>query len=263
MEDIASWKPFSERLDASKQKNDFSSIGYIRIENFLTQQEIGVIAGNLQRYREEVIPNLPSEKVFYEDKNKQESIIRLEQMHKFDSFFDELAKCAVFNGLIDELLGEACVPDNVQWFSKPPGAKATPPHQDGKYFMHDKAVTLWLALDDVDEETGCLYYVPGSHKKGLIEHYKTDVIGFSQALIEYPEWMAASEQKQPAKCGTLLGHHAYMVHRAGANKSATRWRPALGLTYWAKSIYEDTELMKAKSSYQQSLKETLIENGKI
>ena len=24
---------------------------------------------------------------------------------------------------------------------------------------------MWLALDDVDEETGCLYYVPGSHEQ--------------------------------------------------------------------------------------------------
>ena len=40
------------------------------------------------RYRLEVIPSVPGEKVFYEDKNKPESIIRLEQMHKFDPFFD-------------------------------------------------------------------------------------------------------------------------------------------------------------------------------
>ena len=44
---------------------------------------------------------------------------------------------------------------NLQYFNKSPGAnKPTPPHQDGYYFMITpcEAVTMWLALDEVDDE---------------------------------------------------------------------------------------------------------------
>lgn len=50
---------------------------------------------------------------------------------------------------------------------KPPRiGKGTPPHQDGYYFMLEpnEAVTMWMALEDVNEENGCVRYVKESHK---------------------------------------------------------------------------------------------------
>jgi ectoine hydroxylase-related dioxygenase (phytanoyl-CoA dioxygenase family) len=51
----------------------------------------------------------------------------------------------------------------MQYFNKPPSVgQPTPPHQDGYYFMLDpcEAVTMWFALDEVDEENGRMRYVP-------------------------------------------------------------------------------------------------------
>lgn len=42
-------------------------------------------------------------------------------------------------------------------------------HQDATYISNqfeprdNNSVTVWMALDDADEETGCVQYVPGSH----------------------------------------------------------------------------------------------------
>jgi ectoine hydroxylase-related dioxygenase (phytanoyl-CoA dioxygenase family) len=42
-------------------------------------------------------------------------------------------------------------------------------HQDAAYIsnqfepLENNSVTVWMALDDVDDETGCVQYVPGSH----------------------------------------------------------------------------------------------------
>jgi ectoine hydroxylase-related dioxygenase (phytanoyl-CoA dioxygenase family) len=42
-------------------------------------------------------------------------------------------------------------------------------HQDSAYISNqfepqdNNSVTVWMALDDADEETGCVQYVPGSH----------------------------------------------------------------------------------------------------
>ena len=69
--------------------------------------------------------------------------------------------------------------------------------------MHSKGLTFWLALDTVDEENGCMYYVPSSHNMGELEHCRTDTLGFSQELKDYPEVMRQREEKQEATRGTL------------------------------------------------------------
>ena len=62
----------------------------------------------------------------------------------------------------------------------------TPWHQDESYWpsglakIKDKSklakifpgrsITIWLALDDITERNGCLWFIPGSHKKKLRNH---------------------------------------------------------------------------------------------
>ena len=47
-----------------------------------------------------------------------------------------------------------------------------PWHQDNGYVALEPAtnLTIWIALDDVDEQNGCVWVVPGSHKRGLLPH---------------------------------------------------------------------------------------------
>ena len=129
--------------------------------------------------------------------------------------------------------------------------------------MHGKGITFWLALDVADVANGAMFYCPGTHKLGLLPHHRTNQIGFSQQLTDYPASMEATEVAMPASPGTLLGHHPWTVHRAGSNVTAERWRPALGLTYWARSCYEDAELMRRHDDYQRQLKEKLEKENRI
>ncbi len=105
--------------------------------------------------------------MFYEDKTNPASLKQIQRLHEHDGFFGEF-----FNGkpkaLAQELLGETVIGKNLQYFDKPsPTSLPTPAHQDGAYFaiMPNHAVTLWIPLDDVGGEQGCLSYVPGSHRR--------------------------------------------------------------------------------------------------
>ena len=128
-DDASNWPSYAERVDTETLKGFFDDEGYVRLDNFLTSDEICGINLRLQDYRDKVIPVIPSKFVFYENKSDENSIVRLERMLWHDDFFKALAESPAFNGLADILLGVPCRPDNVQWFSKPPGAKPTPPHQ--------------------------------------------------------------------------------------------------------------------------------------
>ena len=46
-------------------------------------------------------------------------------------------------------------------------------------------------------------------------------------------------------------------------RSETRWRPALGITYWAKSCRDDKELHKRREEYHKKLYTDLKDTGRI
>jgi len=86
----------------------------------------------------------------------------------FSFFYQRFGKAVVFkfhrNGLL------RCT---VHISQTPHTNTVTPMHQDEGYWldMPDKrAVSVWVALDDATKENGCMCFIPGSHKTGLLTH---------------------------------------------------------------------------------------------
>jgi len=79
----------------------------------------------------------------------------------------------------------------------------------------NEAVTMWMALEPVDEENGCVRYVKGSHKKGMREHRRTQTLGFSQGMTDFgTDEDLANEVFFHTQAGDLLVHHSLTIHRA-------------------------------------------------
>lgn len=122
-----------------------------------------------------------------------------------------------------------------QVFYKPahhPGV--VPWHQDYSYWQRTRParhVTLNVMLDDADEDNGCLMFVPGSHRAGLLPS-----LPFDSGLDAIVEHMDASQRASfrpvavpvPAGHGTL--HHSHTLHGSGPNRSSLQ-RRALVLNY--------------------------------
>ena len=156
------------------------------------------------------------------------------------------------------LLGTPVVLRGVELFNKPAGiGKPTPPHQDGYYFclVPSQAVTLWFPLDPVSEENGCIRYVRGSHRKGIRPHRISNILGFSQGLMDWGPEDEAAEVKALASPGDLLAHHCDMIHRADANPSRIS-RRALAIVYDAASSAIDEA---ARIRYRQSSTEQRVQ----
>ena len=144
----------------------FGRDGCVAIRSFLDALEINVLNEELRRFVSDIVPTMPREHVFYEQKGQHETLKQLQSMHIYDSFFEKMFQQGRFRDLASALLDDEAVPVNMQYFNKPAGVgQPTPAHQDGYYFMLSpcEAVTMWLALDEVDEENGCVRYVIGSH----------------------------------------------------------------------------------------------------
>ena len=89
----------------------------------------------------------------------------------------EIARNTTILDIIEALLGPNLLAWSVELFIKEPNsAKTVSWHQDITYWgmgETDDEITAWLALSDVSIEAGCMRFIPGSHKEGLVEHRDT------------------------------------------------------------------------------------------
>ncbi len=246
----------------------FERDGYIALPGFLDEAELTELQAQLAWVIAEVVPSLPRELVFYEDKDDPATLKQIQQLFTHAPYFEQLFFGSRFEQLAATLLGGAVEGKNMQYFDKPPRiGKPTPPHQDGYYFMLEpcEALTMWLALDDVDEENGCVRYVRGSNHLGMRPHGRTQTLGFSQGITDYGSSEdhankdQANEVAFPAAPGDLLVHHAMTIHRADGNRS-NRHRRALGFIYYAERAKEDRA---AHAAYQKRLAAEMKASGKL
>ena len=112
---------------------------------------------------------------------------------------------------------------------KPPKNNApTHWHQDEGYNTQPIplwSVHFWIPLQPVNVENGCMWFVPGSHRNGLLPHRvahkraggaTTDSIG---ATIATDSVDASRAVACPLALGGATAHHPLMLHYTGANHS--------------------------------------------
>lgn len=238
--------------DLTALREMYDRDGFVVVRRFLAGEELARLQRELQRYITEVVPHLPDSDAFYVDRSRTETLKQLQHMGG-DDFFAEYRRDPRWRELAAALIGESCDAEEPEWFNKPPGtAHETPPHQDNFYFclQPPHVATLWLALDPVDAENGCLRYVAGSHRGGFRPHQRTQMIGFSQGISDYGAEDEAREVVVALQPGDLVAHHGMTIHRADANRSTDRHRRAFAMVYRGASCASDEA---ARRRYQESL----------
>lgn len=142
---------------------------------------------------------------------------------------DGWRRSPVFAALVAPLASRACealgLPglvlfhDHLLW--KPPGGADMAWHQDFSYLPLDRpdGLTLWLALDDVTEANGCLYYLPGTHARGE-RRAAWGLTGDDDPRAALPPLDVASDEPgvpAPTAAGCAIAHHVHVWHRSPSN----------------------------------------------
>lgn len=230
-------------------RSAFERDGFVVVRSFLSGEELRELNAELDRYIRDVVPQLPAGDAFYQDRSRPDSLKQLQHMGR-DPFFAGYRNHVRWQALASMLLAEPAEADEPEWFNKPPGtAHPTPPHQDNYYFCLEppSVLTIWVALDAVDDENGCLRYVAGSHRRGIRPHQATNVIGFSQGITDYGADDTAQEVAVSLQPGDAAVHHGETIHRADANRSTTRSRRAFAMVFRGRSAQRN------QSRYQRYL----------
>ena len=97
-------------------------------------------------------------------------------------------------------------------------------HQDYSYWTRTtpmQHLTVWVGLDDVSAENGCLQYIPGSHKWGLLD--KPVLTGEMEGLKAFLDEVQTRKLDYPVpiemKKGYASFHHPLLVHGSFENNS--------------------------------------------
>ncbi|MEL6437480.1 MAG: phytanoyl-CoA dioxygenase family protein, partial [Pseudomonadota bacterium] len=118
------------------------------------------------------------------------------------------------------------------FFCKQPGdPKVVPWHQDASFWQLSPArtVTVWLAIDDADEDNAAMRFIPGTHTLGALEWQKpTGHAALDQELVGVDDLGAPVVNS--LKAGQISLHADMLAHGSLANMS-TRRRCGLTIRY--------------------------------
>jgi ectoine hydroxylase-related dioxygenase (phytanoyl-CoA dioxygenase family) len=107
-------------------------------------------------------------------------------------------------------------------FLKPPGLQGQAWHQDERYIpTRDRSlIGAWIALDDATVENGCLWVLPGSHRRGVLhptrDHGRPDEFDPSDEAFGFDDGGAVPVE---LRTGDVVFFNGYLLHRSLRNRS--------------------------------------------
>ncbi len=137
--------------------------------------------------------------------------------------------------LVEDLLGPDLVCTMTHYFAKMPGdTKQVSWHQDASYWplTPSKVVTVWLAIDDIDDDNGPMMFIPGSHVHGQIPFDRSteqDNNVLNQSVRDPENW-GGKPAAVTMRAGQVSLHTDLLLHGSEPNRSQRR-RCGLTLRY--------------------------------
>jgi len=141
--------------------------------------------------------------------------------------FDALVRNSILIEAVSCVLGPDLMVWSAQMFIKEANSpKIISWHQDLTYWGLDDAeeATCWVALSNVTKASGCMKFVPGSHKEQIVPHVDTyddnNMLSRGQEIaVEVNEADAVAVELQPGQASL---HHGHLFHASDANTTNDR-----------------------------------------
>ncbi len=153
---------------------------------------------------------------------------RLIHMHRWDKLSLDWLLDARLGAVFRQLLGTEPLAVQTMLYFKPAGARGQALHQDQFYLrvQPGTCIAAWMALDDCDEENGCLQVVPGSHTLPVLCPVEADT---SQSFTDVTVPLSADMQPEPVlmQAGDVFFFNGQLIHGSFPNRSESRFRRAL------------------------------------
>ena len=211
----------------SANREQWEREGYVLVKGLFRQDEVETIREHFMEWnasdRKEDF-----DKVDPTGRDPLAQYPRIIHPHRKDKLSLDFMLDSRLRDVMTDFLGEEPLAAQTMFYFKPPTARGQALHQDQMYLRAKPGtcVAAWLAIDDCDEENGCMEVVPRSQDLPLLCHIDADTtISFSSKMVPVPDGYEAIPALM--KAGDVLFFHGNLIHGSGPNLSQTRFRRAL------------------------------------
>ncbi|MGO4348551.1 phytanoyl-CoA dioxygenase family protein [Paenibacillus sp. MCAF9] len=235
-------------LVSVKDYSHYHREGYLIVRNLLSKEDIDELYELAEQSR---LNSLQLDNQADRDSKDplKEEFAKATRIHMM-SRFSGAAERGMLNPRIVDVTEALVGPDvyalQSMLFLNPPGKGGQGWHQDACYIKThpDTLIGAWIALEEADEENGCLWVVPGSNHEPIyppdgvgggnvhavdafedlngvqnVSHLDDNVNTLSKVVANYPP--AIPVRLSP---GDVLFFHSHLLHRSYPNRTQDRYR---------------------------------------
>lgn len=215
-------------------KREFDELGYCIIDDIYSDEVLAAMEAFFEAYRkrEDTVFESPGGQwrapVRLDEVDKTRQQVRVLHPHRLAQEVMDWYLHPNLAEALHALFGKPALGAQTMFYYKPPGAKGQGMHQDNFYLLAKPATCIgaWTPIDDADEENGCLWMVPGSHRMGIQCPEGTT----AERWLNYGDSHISKFPREtkpipvPVKRGQTLFFGGEVIHGSGPNRSKDRWR---------------------------------------
>ena len=232
--------------------DEFRLNGFLKVDDVLTPTEVSDLGARADLVAAGEATHIPNSSLQLEPEFRDgttavaDRVLATRKLFNM-AVYDDLLWAHATNPAVVDIVADLLGTDDIkmygdQLFMKSPvTGTAQPWHQDSAswrdIFPMD-LVTAWTAIDDATLDNGCLRFVPGTHRWGMLSgqrlsHFIDD--------LETERWPAVPV---PVRAGGISFHHSLTLHTSSKNTSPTR-RRAYAIHYMRASSWKDETVTDA------------------
>jgi phytanoyl-CoA hydroxylase len=208
--------------------------GFLVVENALSPSEV-------EKLREEALAICRGDKgeirgmpPLQGDENPEEilrQVLCIHFPHKRSEYISEVLGHSSFVDVLTNVVSPNVKCMQSMLFIKASGKPGQAWHQDEVYIpTRDRSLTGgWIAMDDATVENGCLWVIPGSHKRGVMYFQEWHGDERFDCAHEARGWPWTSDDAVPVevRAGSIVFFNGYLLHRSLPNYASSGFRRAL------------------------------------
>jgi phytanoyl-CoA hydroxylase len=208
--------------------------GYLIVPNALSPEEIEILRKEttaICRGDRGEVNNLPEMDPEDSDDAVNQRVLCIHMIHRISSIMYDALAHPVLADTLTRLIGPNVKCMQSMLFIKASGKPGQAWHQDEIYIpTRDRSLTGgWMALDDATTENGCLWVIPGSHKRGILWPQRVQHDRHFDCAHETFRFPYADKDAIPVevKAGTMVFFNGYLLHRSLPNRAESGFRRVL------------------------------------
>lgn len=208
--------------------------GFLVVENALSSPEIDALrseATAICRGERGEVRGAPACEPGMSDEEILRQVLCIHFPHKISELMHSTLSHPAFVDVLTSIIGPNVKCMQSMLFIKASGKPGQAWHQDEVYIpTRDRSLTGgWIALDDATVENGCLWVIPGSHKKGVMyfqEWHGDRRFDCSEEARRFPY---SNDDAVPVevKAGSIVFFNGYLLHRSLPNYASGGFRRSL------------------------------------